>query len=107
MIVYTIGKTPNDARGILVALNTETGEIVWKNNMSHYAWSSIGVFYTEDNKAYLALGDSTGTIRLMNAMGEELHSINIGSNIEASPVIFGDTMVLGTRGGRVCGIKIS
>lgn len=107
MIFFAVGKTPNDARGILVALNTETGEVIWQNDMPNYAWSSIGVFYTEEGTGYLFLGDSVGTVRLMDKNGKTLSSVNLGSNIEASPVVFGNIFVIGTRGGRICGVKIS
>ena len=38
--------------------------------------------------------------------GEKLTSIDLGSNVEASPAIFGDMMVVGTRNGRIHGITI-
>lgn len=106
LILFAIGKTPNDTRGILVALDTETGNVKYSYTMSNYAWSSIVAFYTDDGKTYIALGDSVGTIRLFDAQLNEITSINIGSNIEASPVVFGNMLVVGTRGGRVCGIRI-
>ena len=107
LIVFAIGKTPNDASGILVALDTETDEIVHEYTMRNYAWSSIAAFYTEDGKTYIALGDSAGNVRLFDAQLNVLSTVNIGSNIEASPVVFNDMLVVGTRGGSVCGIKIS
>lgn len=107
MIVFAVGKTPNDTKGLLVALDTETGESIWESPMSNYAWSSIVAFYTDEGKGYIVLGDSAGTVRLINKDGEVLSSVNLGSNIEASPVVFGDTLVVGTRGGRVCGVQVS
>ncbi len=107
MIIFTVGKTPNDTKGVLLALDTQTGDIIWENAMPNYAWSSIGAFYTDDGKGYIVLGDSIGTVRLMNCRGETLSSVNLGSNIEASPVVFGNILVVGTRGGRICGVKIS
>ena len=45
---------------------------------------------------------------LMDALtGTTLHTINIGSNIEASPAMFNDILVVGTRGMQVHGIKLS
>lgn len=107
MIFFAIGKTPNDTRGLLVALDTETGESIWEQPTKNYAWSSIVSFYTAEGKGYVVLGDSAGTVRLMDKDGNELSSVNLGSNIEASPVVFGNILVVGTRGGKVCGVKIS
>ena len=38
--------------------------------------------------------------------GNTLSKVNLGTNIEASPAVFNNTLVVGTRGGHVCGIKI-
>ena len=106
-IIFSISKTPNAAKGLLVALDTETGESVWEKSLSRYAWSSVGAFYTDDGKAYIVLGDSSGTISLMDAKGEVLSTVSLGANIEASPVIFEEFLVVGTRGARIGGVKVS
>jgi hypothetical protein len=38
--------------------------------------------------------------------GEILHQINLGANIEASPAVYGNMLVVGTRGQRIYGIEI-
>jgi hypothetical protein len=43
---------------------------------------------------------------LLDSKGATLSSISLGSNIEASPAVFENTLVVGTRGGLVCGVKI-
>ena len=106
MIIYTIGGTPSAYSGILVALNTDTGEAIWEKTMDAYAWSSIAGLYTADGKGYLALGDSAGRMALYNGKtGEKLYTENLGSNMEASPVVYENTMVIGTRGQRIYGVK--
>lgn len=106
-IIFSISKTPNAVKGLLVALDTTTGESVWEKSLDRYCWSSPVVFYTADNKAYIALGDSGGTISLMNAKGDVLHTVNIGANIEASPVVFENYLVVGTRASKISGVKVS
>lgn len=106
MVFFHIAKTPGAYQGILVALDTATGEEIWSKTTS-YCWSSPVAFYEEDGNAYLVICDSAGNVRLMDGnTGEELQKLNIGSNIEASPVVYGDTLVVGTRGQKVYGIKI-
>jgi hypothetical protein len=39
--------------------------------------------------------------------GEVLNSVPLGSNVEASPIVFNNMIVVGTRGQKVFGIKIS
>ena len=33
-------------------------------------------------------------------------TINLGKNIEASPAVFGNTIVVGTRGKKICAITL-
>ena len=107
MIVYPIGKTPDPYSGILVALDTATGEIVWQKEMDNYAWSSPVALYTETGKSYVILCDSSGNVFMMDgATGETKATTDVGSNVEASPIVFNDMMVVGTRGQQVFGIKI-
>ena len=64
-------------------------------------------FYTDEGKAYIAFANASGKVRLVDGeTGEILSSLGLDQTTEASPVVFGNMMVLGTRKG-VYGIKIS
>lgn len=107
MIIYTIGGTPYGHTGILFALDTQTGEVIWEHDMDYYAWSSIAGLYTPEGKGYLALGDAAGSMFLIDGKtGETLYTENLGSNMEASPVVYENTLVIGTRGQQIFGVKI-
>ncbi len=107
LIIYPIAKINGYSKGLLVALNTETGEVVWEETMSRYSWSSPVAVYDDNGDGYLILCDSGGNVKFINGKtGETLNSINLGSNIEASPAVFNDMLVIGTRGQKVYGIKI-
>lgn len=107
MIVYSISKTPQAWQGILVALDTETGEVVWEMTLDNYAWSSPAPIYTDDGKAYILICDSAGIARLLDApTGKVLSTLSLGSNVEASPAVFGNTAVVGTRGRKIYAITI-
>ena len=106
MIIHTIGGTPSGYSGILVALNTETGEVIWEKTLDYYAWSSIAGLYTAEGKGYLSLGDAGGNMMLFDGKtGEKLDTLNLGSNMEASPVVYENTLVIGTRGQRIYGVR--
>lgn len=106
MIIHTIGGTPAGHTGIMVALNTDTGEVIWELNLSNYAWSSIADLYTAEGRGYIALGDSGGNMILYDgATGNKLDTVDLGSNMEASPVVYENTLVIGTRGQRIYGVK--
>lgn len=108
MVLFNIARTPTAGKSILVALDTDTGEVVWEKTMSRYCWSSPVIVYNEENKGYVIQGDSGGNVFLIDGKtGNDLGKTELGANIEASPAVFGNTIVLGIRGGQCCGIKIS
>lgn len=106
LIIYPVARCPNPWSGRLVALDTQTGEIVWEKPMDFYSWSSPVAVYNEAGNGYVIVCDSNGNMSLLNAKGTTLSTINLGSNIEASPAVFNDTLVVGTRGNLICGVKI-
>ena len=107
LIIYIVARVPKAYDGTMLAINRETGEVVWEISTVNYAWSSPVAFYTEDGKAYIAFVNASGKIRLVDgATGEILYALGLNQTTEASPVIFNNMMVLGTREG-VYGIRIS
>ncbi len=107
MIFFHVAKSPSEYQGTMLALNTETGEVIWQKNMK-YCWSSPVAVYSEDGNAYVIIFDSVGNAFLLDGQtGNTLDTISVGSNVEASPVVFNDMLVIGTRGQKVYGIKIS
>ena len=107
LIIYSISRTPTDGGGTLVALDTETGEVVWEKALSYYAWSSPVTLYTTEGKSYFILCDSVGKATLFEgATGEALASVSLDSNIEASPAVFENTIVVGTRGQQVFALTV-
>lgn len=107
LVIYVIARTPKAYDGVMIAFDTETGEIVWEMDTKNYAWSSPTAFYTDDGKAYIVITNASGKIRLVDGeTGEILYALGLDQTTEASPVIFNNMMVLGTREG-VYGIKIS
>ena len=56
--------------------------------------------YNSDGKGYIIQCDSIGNMYLLDGItGKILDKINLGSNIESSPAVFEDYIVVGTRGG--------
>ena len=106
LIIYTIARTPSVWDGKIVAISTQTGEIVWEKSMDSYTWSSPVAVYDKEGTAYIIYGDSVGNLFMVDYEGNNLSKTNLGSNIEASPAVYENTLVVGTRGGNVCGIKI-
>ena len=98
LVIFSVGCSPNARYGQVVALDKESGQVVWQFQTKHYMWSSPVALYTEDGKSYIFQADSRGICYLLDgATGEELDRIDIDSTVEASPVVFGNKIMLGTR----------
>jgi outer membrane protein assembly factor BamB len=107
LVIFPIARTPNVNSGLLVALNKKTGAEVWRTPMAHYAWSSPLAVYTPQGKSYIVQCDSIGNMFLVEGTtGKVLSTLDLGTNIEASPAAFGNMIVVGTRGQKICGVKI-
>lgn len=107
LAIFPVARTPWVRSGLLVALDKQTGREVWRLKLPRYAWSSPLALYDSDGKATLVQGDSRGTLYLIDgASGKVLDKVSLGSNIEASPAAFGNTIVVGTRGMKIFGIEV-
>ncbi len=108
MVFYTVAAAgAGENAGLMVALNKETGEEVWRIGMEYYAWSSPVPVYTDDGTGYLIQCDSGGNMMLVGGEnGDVLDTVSLEASVEASPAVFGDVAVVGTRGEKIYGVKI-
>ena len=108
MVIYTVSRTPSKEAGVMVALNTATGETVWQMDMSSYTWSSPVALYTDKGVGYIVVCDTAGNAMLVDgATGQALSKTSLGGLVEASPVAYNNMLVVGTRGKKICGLKVS
>lgn len=106
-IIYSVSRTPKLSSGYLVSIDIKNGETVWMKELSNYAWSSTAVVYSQIGAAYLVQCCSNGDVLLLNAgNGEILDTISLHTTLEATPAVFGNTVVVGTRDERIVGITI-
>lgn len=106
-IIFTIARYKEFNSGLMVALNKKTGEEIWKYEMSNYSWSSPVDIYDDKGKGYLLQGDSIGNLSLIDGKtGQVLNTINLGSNIESSPAVYNNILVVATRWGKIYGVNI-
>ena len=103
----------------LVAFNKLDGTTNWSYDMNIYSYSSPVDCYDENGNAYIVIGDSLGQIHLVNGLnGERITYIQtsrfIGTEnettsgiiFEASPAVYGNMMIIGTKSGSVFGVNI-
>ena len=108
-IVYIpLGRTPDRWDGLLVALNKKTGKQVWALRLENYIWSSPALVYdAETGAGYVIQGDSEGNLFFIDGLtGEILNTFEMDGNIEATPAVYNDILVLGTRNCSIYAVRI-
>lgn len=113
LVYIPVARTPNTYGGVLCALNKATGEVVWELETQTYSWSSPVCVYDESGKGYVlyctsGVGNANGGyMSLLDGLtGKILYETALGSTTEASPVVFNNTIVIGTRGQAVYGFEL-
>ena len=107
MIFVPVARTPGASSGTLAALKKDTGEVVWEKETSMYSCSSPVDFYDADGNGYLLYCNSGFNMFLIDGKtGEQLDYMNLGGNIEASPAMYGNYAVVGTRAMRTYCIQV-
>lgn len=93
--------------GELVVFNKKSGNIEYSVPLKYYSWSSPVGFINENNEMFILTGDSAGNLYLINGIsGKVLTTCKIGSNFESSPVVSGNSAVIGSRGRHIFKVSI-
>ena len=108
LIFVPVARTPSAGTGILAALNKETGAVVWEIETKIYSWSSPVAVYDKDGNGYLVFCTAGGYMYFIDGLtGKVLDSLDVGSNVEASPAVYNSTIVVGTRGELIWGVNLT
>ena len=108
LIIFNVAKTTNHTEGDLIALDRTTGKLVWKRHLKRYSWSSPVQINATDGTAYAVVTDSGGTMHLFDPnTGEDLDTLSLGKNTEASPAVYGNMLVVASYAKRIWGIKLT
>lgn len=98
LVYFTVNKV-NGGGSKLLALDKQTGRLVWEYAMKDESISSPVAVYNENGDAWIIQGDEGGNLTMLNARtGSVRSTINLGGPIEASPAVYKDYLVVGTCG---------
>ena len=127
LVIYNVTKmVENDTvKSKLIAFDKETGSIVWEYDMGTANWSPASPIAVYSDKAdesgrmigYIVQCDYTSDIALLRVDGSTCTEVNVlnineatqtegGNNFEATPAIFGNTIVIGSRSGHIFFVTI-
>ena len=108
LVIVNISRTTAPREGDLVALDKESGKVVWRRHLSNYSWSSPTIVTGTDGTQYGILADSAGTMHLFDPhTGKDISTVSLGKNVEASPAVFGNMIVVASYDKHIYGIRIS
>ena len=107
LIFSTLANDGVNGDGHFYAFEKRTGKVVYKTKLKHYAWSSPVGFYNEKNELFIVVGDTYGYLYLIEGKtGRVIYDERFGVNFESSPVVVGNTLVVGSRGQSVYKVHI-
>lgn len=106
-IYVTVAMTGSTYGGVLSCINKWTGEVVWEHE-AYYAWSSPVCVYNPDGTGKVIYCSCDGKMYLLDGRTGEVHDTIALSDgaIEASPAVYEDYAVVGTRACKIWGIKL-
>lgn len=86
-------------RGAFKAFDKSSGREIYSTKMKEYSWSSPVAFFNEKKEMFIFTGDTRGNIYLIRGKnGEILFTKHIANNFESSPIVIGNTVIIGSRG---------
>ena len=99
LIFTNLVKNTKGANGVFVALDRKDGTVKYELPLQHYAWSSPVGFIAGDNRFLVVTADCSGVIYVIDGKsGEILLKQQVGRNFESSPLVIGNSIVIGSRG---------
>lgn len=108
MIFFNLvtNETPGP-KGDFVAIRRSDGTIAYRTRMPHYAWSSPVGMVNGDGEMFVFTADTQGRVYLIDgSTGKIIICRKIGDNFEASPIVVGNSVVIGSRGRNIYKLSI-
>lgn len=85
--------------GLLLALDKDTGKVVWTYPMDAYSYSSPVAVYDETGRGLIVQACSNGVLTLLDGLtGQVVNTLSVEGTIDASPAVYNGTLVIGTTG---------
>jgi len=97
----------NSQDGMFVAINRNDGSVAYSTKLKYYAWSSPVGFVNESGKMYVVSGDCAGRLYLIEGIsGKIIDTKLVGHNFESSPVVVGNSLIVGSRGNSIYKVSV-
>ncbi|MDO4337635.1 MAG: PQQ-binding-like beta-propeller repeat protein [Eubacteriales bacterium] len=106
-VYVTVARTGAAYDGVLACIRKDTGKVEWEHT-AYYAWSSPACVYNSDGSGAVLYCSCGGKMYLLNGKtGEAYDTFELSEGaIEASPAVYNDYVVVGTRDSKIWGVKL-
>jgi len=102
LVYFSVSGAQRDGKavsGMVIAMDAETGDIIWKHDTSGYVYSSPVAVYSDSGMGWIIQADSTGELHLINGLtGGTVSTLKIEGSFESSPAVYNGTLVIATSG---------
>ncbi len=107
-IYVTVSRTGGLYNGVLSCISKVDGTVMWEHKAS-YAWSSPVCVYNEDGTGKVIYCSSNGKMYLLDGKTGETYDTIVLSDgcIEASPAVYNNMVVVGTRACKIWGVRLN
>lgn len=107
LIFTTVVENLHGQNGKFIAIDKTTGKLKYEVPLKHYAWSSPVGFLNEKEEMFVLQADCSGNMYIIRGSdGEVLATKRVGSNFESSPVVSGNSAVVGSRGDKIYRVSL-
>ena len=106
-LYVTVSRTGDPSYGVCACIEKATGEVIWEHR-AIYAWSSPVCVYGKEGQGRVLYCSCDGNMYLLDGKSGEVLSTFALSNgaIEASPAVYEDMAVVGTRACLIWGVRL-
>ncbi len=107
MVFFNVARIHDGKNGMLIAVNKETGDEIWRIEFPVFSWSSPVAVYPENGGSYIICGTTGGYVYLIDAeKGVVVNKVDLKGAVESSPAVFNDYCVVGTKAGKIWCLRI-
>ena len=96
-VIFTVNMAGSSKTATMLALNKQTGDVVWQRELEANAISSPVAVYNKDGRGWIIQADQKGRLYLLDGLtGQVRNTLALGGQIDASPAVYNDMLVIGT-----------
>lgn len=96
LVIFTVNQVAEGGSRV-IALDKDTGSVVWTYDLEKETVSSPVAVYNEAGEAWIIQADGDGLLTMLDGeTGKRCSTLDLGGKIEGSPAVYRNILVIGT-----------